>query len=143
MMHELIYTSTSTGFLNEPDNMKTLLEVARNHNYEYGITGILLFDGTYFMQLIEGETKFINDLYERLLQDNRHEKVCLESYSPVKKRLFSEWDMEYRQMDGSTIRGPDIHNVISINESSVDKQIGKLQARLNLLEKYQQIRGNQ
>ena len=46
------------------------------------------------MQLLEGPPKAINELYDKILLDNRHAeifKLCDESSS---RRLFASWDMK-------------------------------------------------
>jgi hypothetical protein len=77
-------------------DLPQILEVARSHNRSTAITGLLCFNGEYFLQVMEGAHQAINSLYSRILRDSRHSDAQLLSYDDlVETRIFSDWDMGY------------------------------------------------
>jgi len=61
----LTYTSRARLDLSAQD-LADIHESARHLNALDGITGLLVFDGTRFLQIIEGSEEAIDDLVERL-----------------------------------------------------------------------------
>lgn len=81
--------------LRDPTNqLVAILEVSRRRNAELGITGILLFDGIYFMQTIEGPVESTGNLFTRIVTDGRHDDVVPFGVSKIAKRSFPDWNME-------------------------------------------------
>jgi len=87
------YTSLAALDLTE----QQLLDIhasARDLNGLDGITGLLLFNGTHFLQWIEGPPQAIDDLVERLRRDPRHSGVEIREDHFANDRLFGDWSME-------------------------------------------------
>jgi hypothetical protein len=78
-----------------PQDVNDILQVSRKHNEENGITGILCYDGTYFVQWIEGARDKVNTLYGTILHDQRHRNVVILEYAEIAKREFGSWSMAY------------------------------------------------
>ena len=72
-----------------------LLTSSRNHNLRAGISGALLFNGTAFAQLLEGPLAAVEDIFENIQCDDRHENIVLLRNAPAASRLFSDWSMAY------------------------------------------------
>ncbi len=91
---KLIYTSAAKPYcdLAEADR---ILETSQRLNSINGITGILYFSNSYFLQYLEGDKAAINETYERITQDKRHHKIRLVITAPLEKREFGEWSMGY------------------------------------------------
>jgi hypothetical protein len=75
-----------------------ILRVARRNNAASGLTGVLLFDGTTFMQAIEGEIGQLETLYEEIACDPRHEDIEVIEFKPIAARDYSSFPMAY--LDG-------------------------------------------
>ncbi len=58
-----------------------------------GVTGLLLFNGEAFLQIIEGAETAIDSLVERLKKDPRHHSMGITHRRPVDRRFFSHWSM--------------------------------------------------
>jgi hypothetical protein len=89
----LTYTSLAALDLGE----EQLLEIhatARDFNAIDGITGLLIFDGIHFLQMVEGPPVAIDDLLERLRRDQRHSGLEVRDEHYAEERLFSGWSME-------------------------------------------------
>ena len=102
---ELIYTSRMTKPLSMTEIVE-LLDKARTHNTRNGLTGMLTFGADRFLQALEGPPAAVNELYERIVTDPRHEDVQLLGYHAVPHRRFSRWSMGFYAygVDGSLAR---------------------------------------
>jgi len=94
-MHHLIYMSHATHSLDEQD-LALLLQQARDGNEQRSITGVLVYGGGQFMQVLEGERTQVLALYEHLLNDPRHERVVKLADKEVEQRSFANWNMAFR-----------------------------------------------
>lgn len=94
-MHHLIYTSRATAPMTE-DALATLLESARRHNEQQGITGVLVYSTGQFLQLLEGDEAALATLYEMLLRDARHTTLIKLADKPIAQRSFTGWAMAFR-----------------------------------------------
>ncbi len=102
---ELIYTSRMTTPMSMTD-IVDLLDTARTNNTRNGVTGMLTFSSDRFLQAIEGPPAAVNELYEKILRDPRHDHVQLLGYHAVPHRRFSNWSMGFFAygVDGSLAR---------------------------------------
>ncbi|WP_051005672.1 diguanylate phosphodiesterase [Pantoea sp. A4] len=71
-----------------------MAEKARLLNARHQVTGILLFNGTHFFQILEGPEQDVLDTYGRICADQRHHNVVelMRDYSP--SRRFGNHGME-------------------------------------------------
>lgn len=89
----ITYTSRAQLDLTE-DDLLEIHETARHLNVLDGITGLLIFDGNRFLQIIEGPEDAIDELVERLRRDRRHSAFELRDERSINERTFSQWSME-------------------------------------------------
>lgn len=94
MLVRLLYASRSKTFIDEK-TIDGILQYARSHNEEIGITGVLCVyeSGNTFLQVLEGSRETVNDLYNAIQSDDRHSDVTLLHYSEISQRRFSSWRM--------------------------------------------------
>ncbi len=83
-----------------------MVEKASLLNASHQITGILLFNGTHFFQILEGPEEGVMTIYNRICADRRHHNVVelMRDYSPY--RRFGNSGMELfdlREHDQSTV----------------------------------------
>lgn len=76
-----------------------IIRQAQANNRPGGVTGVLCFDNGCFFQALEGERGAVEALYDRILEDSRHEGVWLLWKRPVSQRLFDRWSMKYINVD--------------------------------------------
>ena len=93
-LHQIFYTSVATAPLGAV-GISELLVKARDKNQRLEITGILTYHNRRFMQLLEGEEKRVNDLYETIQKDPRHRSVELLFSGATQQRDFGSWAMGY------------------------------------------------
>lgn len=90
----LVYCSTSIG-KTDLGMVRSILESARINNERLHVTGMLCFNARYFLQVLEGRRSTVNELYQKILHDERHSKPLMISYERIEKRDFADWSMGY------------------------------------------------
>lgn len=81
------------------DELEELLSVAREHNGEAGVTGLLLHADGNFLQYIEGEGDRLAPIWASIRQDPRHHRVTLLLDAPTDVREFDGWSMAFGATD--------------------------------------------
>jgi hypothetical protein len=89
----LTYTSRARLDLGD-EELAQIHETARHLNALDGISGLLLFDGSRFLQIVEGAEDAVDNLVERLRMDPRHSAFELRDERYVERRSFPDWSME-------------------------------------------------
>ena len=87
------YTSLAKLDLSD-DDLASILTTARRMNALNSITGLLIFNGTHFLQVIEGPEPSIDELMRRLREDRRHHHVEVRDEHTIDARAFAAWSME-------------------------------------------------
>lgn len=98
MLVQLLYASRAASEVTN-EMAEAILEVSRARNPGLGITGVLCHGGDVFMQVLEGGRTPVNDLYNRIVRDARHEQVMLLHYREVPERRFGSWTMGQVRLD--------------------------------------------
>jgi hypothetical protein len=93
----LMYVSSAVAELADAA-LRSILESAVRHNTPVGVTGMLLYCGGNFMQVLEGEEPTVRETYERICQDPRHKDLYLLGLAAIGARDFAAWSMGFRQL---------------------------------------------
>lgn len=74
--------------------LEDMVAAANCRNRQFDVTGILLFNGTHFFQLLEGPADNVKEIYELICRDPRHHNVVelLSDHGP--SRRFGNVGME-------------------------------------------------
>ena len=78
----------------DSDDLDRIHHAAVTLNALDGITGLLVYNGDRFLQIVEGTGEAIEDLLGRLRRDPRHSNLWVRSDSIVPERSFADWSME-------------------------------------------------
>jgi hypothetical protein len=97
-MKRMIYCSQATGDFT-PEELISLLELAREKNQASGLTGMLLYSSQSFLQMLEGDPAALEETYQRIVGDERHINLRLLMNSDVPARLFPDWTMGFEHVD--------------------------------------------
>lgn len=89
----LAYASRSTD--TERLTIGKILSAAHKFNGPHHITGLLLFDGTFYLQRLEGDREAISDLYRRIAADPRHTEVNVLAAGSLVERQCPGWSMGF------------------------------------------------
>tara|TARA_R110002049_G_scaffold148778_3_gene311723 strand:+ start:3077 stop:4291 length:1215 start_codon:yes stop_codon:yes gene_type:complete len=92
-LYQLVYKSNVSE---EFDNSKTeeFLSTIQNTNKQLDITGLLIFDGEHFLQVLEGPFDVISKLIASIQCDIRHDNVVILLKEPIPRREYKEWAMQ-------------------------------------------------
>ena len=93
-MYRLIYKSRSILVEVDIETINDILELSKNLNREFKISGALIATRTHFLQVLEGAREDVNRTFFRIASDPRHEELELISFGPVAGRLFEGWAMK-------------------------------------------------
>ena len=92
MLVRLLYASRAAEAVT-PDLIDAILQSSRKHNPACGITGVLCYGGEVYMQVLEGGRDAVNELYNKIVRDERHRDIVLLHYQEVAERKFAGWTM--------------------------------------------------
>ncbi|MEE3717982.1 BLUF domain-containing protein [Tumidithrix elongata RA019] len=114
-LHRLIYVSQAATGLGYPD-LVNILEKSERNNLAVGITGMLCFGDSMFLQVLEGNRRVVSQTYNRIIGDKRHTNAELIDFSEIEQRAFGSWSMKVVEL--GTL--PEVRNII-LKYSSTDK----------------------
>ena len=102
----LIYASQSTHPADEnyggiQVDVGRILMQARKNNPQHQIGGVLYFSNNYFFQCLEGGQDVVNQLYNKITEDPRHENVQSLMVKRINERYFANWSMKYVALEES------------------------------------------
>ena len=102
--YELVYVSLSVRPL-QTHELVAMLDQARSHNTDKGITGVLVYHRQEFLQQIEGECAVVRDLFERICRDRRHQQVHVLWEASMPARSFEHFSMGFVAPDDAQLAG--------------------------------------
>ena len=100
----LTYTSRSASGLT-PRDVDLIHRAAITYNPLDGITGLLVYNGNGFMQIIEGAESAVDDLMSRITADIRHNELEVRDRRSQAERCFPHWSMYRVDVSPSFERG--------------------------------------
>jgi diguanylate cyclase (GGDEF)-like protein/PAS domain S-box-containing protein len=124
-IYTLIYLSHSSANLQKSE-IEDIVRHAQKFNGSSGITGYLLYDKGYFLQLLEGRKQNIDKLMQKITLDKRHSDITAIMKGYRKTRLFVNWSMGYWSFENKEddVRFENIKTVdFSFKELAQDPQI--------------------
>ncbi len=97
-MLRLVYTSQAIHPFT-PEDLFSLLNLAKERNRAADITGLLLYKDGEFLQVLEGDDEAVQSLYQGICRDPRHHHIRLLDLQPIARREFPHWSMGFRRLD--------------------------------------------
>lgn len=123
----LTYTSRARLDLSDED-LAAIHQSARHLNALDGISGLLIFDGARFLQIVEGAEDAIDNLVGRLRMDPRHSAFEIRDERYVDRRSFPDWSMELGRVSAGYRNAMD--EVATMLPSSVAEPVRALVLRM-------------
>jgi hypothetical protein len=77
------------------EEIDRILATARERNAAEGFSGVLVYGGGHFVQVLEGREVPLLKLYTRIAEDPRHRDCVLLNIGPISQRIFDTWSMGY------------------------------------------------
>lgn len=95
---QISYVSSAAKDVKQ-EQIEAILNVARATNPGLGITGVLLYRGGIFLQLLEGPEDKVTDLYKKIEKDPRHTNVIKLFEEHKNPRIYTDWSMAYKELN--------------------------------------------
>lgn len=92
MLSQYLYISTAPTLPRE--EVESILATSARNNPARGITGLLLFNGRNFLQLLEGEEDAVAGLMDTISVDPRHSGVSVLDRRTITARSCPDWAMQ-------------------------------------------------
>lgn len=134
-VYRILYCShnllNSSGY---PQKMEIarILASSRRNNLARGITGALLFNSGYFAQVLEGPLTHVEQTFETIQRDMRHDDVTVLECGIVATRDFPEWSMAFAGSapdDLKAFAGLSLSQALAHRSTAAD-EVSKLLRRL-------------
>jgi diguanylate cyclase (GGDEF)-like protein/PAS domain S-box-containing protein len=103
-LYFLIYVSRVTQPLSSAE-LDALLKSARNFNRPAGISGCLIHQDGYLMQMLEGKREVLEALMVKVKADPRHQDVRIVIEGTARRRVFADWGMVLRDLQSDADGG--------------------------------------
>ncbi len=84
-------------------HLDALVEDAIRFNSLAGVTGVLLCDGSRFLQYFEGPDDGVSAVHERVLQARSHRAIHKLGHARVPQRFFPYWSMRWLGVEPALI----------------------------------------
>lgn len=95
-LSSLLYISRSTMSADDAkQGVDRIVATAVARNPALGLTGALLFTGSHFAQVLEGDATSIDLLMDAVRRDPRHDEILIVERVPLARRHFADWSMAY------------------------------------------------
>ena len=97
-IYRLVYYSRN-AIVGDPGKLTaeitSILAKSQANNERVGVTGALMFNSGCFAQVLEGSRLAVEEVFERIQQDDRHGEVSLLAFEPSPSRAFENWSMGF------------------------------------------------
>lgn len=103
MLFHLIYVSTAVLPMNDVE-LADLLQTAKARNDRQKITGMLLYKGGHFMQVLEGDEASVMKVFTDIEMDMRHKSVDTLRVEYIQSRDFPNWSMGFANIDNLELK---------------------------------------
>lgn len=123
-MKRIIYTSSARHNL-KPAHITDILAASRDNNRAHQVTGLLVYHEGVFLQVLEGPTDKVEQVYAKIARDWRHTNCRVLFDEPIVERAFAEWIMAYRlgaELEARQIR--QLNDIQSVVKSCKTGQYG-------------------
>lgn len=92
MLHQIVYVSKPTRSMTLSEVRELIIKAQINNHFK-DLTGILLFDGDTFLQVLEGPKDTVMALFEKIERDPRHTQFTSLMERTIPQRDFGNWSM--------------------------------------------------
>jgi hypothetical protein len=83
-------------------DLNAIMDAANRNNEKNNITGALIFDTLWFVQILEGERVAVSETLRRIMTDSRHDAITVMDARPIAERQFSNWWMGLALLRGDS-----------------------------------------
>lgn len=121
MLGYLIFKSDSMHLMSEKE-LIVLLNKGRSNNHKNNITGMLIYVESmnkgnltgHFTQILEGNVTVIQNTFQRIKIDKRHQNVQMINQGIILNRSFPNWTMGFKHLKNGDYT--ELKNYFEFNE---------------------------
>ena len=118
---QFIYCSACAKADFSPEDLNTLLGECRENNAKVNITGMLLYHSRTFFQILEGDPVVVQNLFEKIAKDRRHDRITKIVVEQIGQRAFANWTMGYSRVSAADLASiPGLNDFFTRGESYLD-----------------------
>lgn len=121
-LFHLIYMSTIQQGV-QAQEVEGILPVSRRRNAAANVTGMLLFSGKQFIQVLEGPRESVEVIYASIEVDPRHRDLHVLLRQPIPLRSFGAWSMGFAEVPPNEM--PRLEDAFQITESAVELRLNE------------------
>jgi hypothetical protein len=81
-----------------------LLEHCKHNNPNLGVTGMLVYANSTFLQTLEGDKDQIELLLEKIERDPRHQDFHVIQRESIDERLYKQWSMGFERLTEAALQ---------------------------------------
>jgi hypothetical protein len=96
-LFQLVYLSRVARSVRLED-AEQIAAFAAEQNRQRGLTGLLMYSPSHFLQVLEGDEPTVRATFERILRDKRHFEAKVLLARSLEDREFGAWTMTARVM---------------------------------------------
>lgn len=137
-MIRLVYASSATRDMSE-DDLLSLLEQSRSRNKRQNVTGMLLYIGESFIQVLEGGEKDVSEIYEDIRKDDRNIGNILIVKETISERAFPDWSMGFKRLSEKDLNDIDGYTEFLDSEMTPEQIAGHSDKAISLLYYFKNI----
>ncbi len=119
-MISLVYVSSAVHLMSNEELLE-VLHISQTNNEKYFVTGMLLYMGGNFMQVLEGPEEGVTAIFEKIKNDKRHFNITVISMEPIVERQFEKWTMAFRNLDEEVAKKESAFSEFLNDEFTADK----------------------
>lgn len=101
-LYKIMYISSATTEMSA-EELQSLLTKCRAKNAFFDITGYMIHHEGKIIQWLEGKRSSVEYIYNTIRMDTRHENIVELCMSPIGKRVFSDWQMGFQDINRQQI----------------------------------------
>lgn len=116
----LIYISSATSWPAEND-LKRLPEQARARNLRQNITGMLVYSNATYMQVLEGESHDVHEIFDAIRIDPRNNGIVKLLAASISQRNFPNWSMGFKELEKDNGAPPP--GFVEVFNGKLDKEL--------------------
>lgn len=99
-MYIIAYISRASDDLSTVQ-IEEILQYAMRKNSDNDINGILLYKDGNFLQVLEGEKSLIMGLYQKIIEDDRHDNILVLFEEESNEPIFQEYKSKFNLITSS------------------------------------------
>ena len=94
MEHTICYLSKQSDVLDKPE-LERLFDFILQINPSLNITGALLYNNSFFLQVLEGSKNTVKEIFAKIRKDKRHKDILMIFDQKIEHRIFQNYEANF------------------------------------------------